>query len=132
MILANLQIILPPEIEGARVAGHNKLCHINQSSENEKKKTWKKISIHDGKNEGIVWAALYYTVQHSALKRQITPGFHEWSKVGGQDEYSTFPLSVSLSAKTQQLKSPIEAELGGASSSVRDKEHGLCSNWNRA
>lgn len=38
MILANLQIILPPEIEGARVAGHNKLCHINQSAEKKKKK----------------------------------------------------------------------------------------------
>lgn len=38
MILANLQIILPPEIEGARVAGHNKLCHINQFAEKEMKK----------------------------------------------------------------------------------------------
>lgn len=102
MILANLPIILPPEIEGARVAGHNKLCHINQSAEKKKKKKdlWKKISIHDGKNECIVWAALYFTVRRSALKRQITPGLHEWSIVGGQDEYSTFPLSVSLSAKT--------------------------------
>ena len=102
MILANLQIILPPEIEGARVAGHNKLCHINQSAEQEKKKkvTGKKISIHDGKNESIVWEALYFTVQHPARKRQITPGLHEWSIVGGQDEYSTFPLTVSLSAQT--------------------------------
>lgn len=43
MILANVELILPPEIEGARVAGHNKLCHINQSTEKtggrEKKKT---------------------------------------------------------------------------------------------
>lgn len=101
MILANLQIILPLEIEGAWVAGHNKLCHINQSAEKKKKKDlWKKISIHDGKNECIVWAALYFTVRRSALKRQITPGLLEWSIVGGQDEYSTFPLSVSLSAKT--------------------------------
>lgn len=27
------ELILPPEIEGARVAGHNKLCRINQSAE---------------------------------------------------------------------------------------------------
>lgn len=82
MILANVELILPPEIEGARVAGHNKLCHINQSTEKtggreKKKRPVKKISIHDGKNERIVRAALYLTVRRSALKRQITPGLHK-------------------------------------------------------
>lgn len=89
VISANLCIILPPEIEVARVVGHNKLCHINQSAGEKKtkqKKLWKKISIGDGKNEYIVWAARCFTVQRSALKRQITPGLHEWSVVGGQDE----------------------------------------------
>lgn len=45
MILANLEIILPPEIEGARVAGHNKLCHINQSAE---KKGGAGVGVWDG------------------------------------------------------------------------------------
>lgn len=45
MILANLEIILPPEIEGARVAGHNKLCHINQSAE---KKGGVGVGVWDG------------------------------------------------------------------------------------
>lgn len=57
-------LILPPEIEGARVAGHNKLCRINQSAEmtgGEGEK--KKISFTTGKNERIVRAAVGCTVR---------------------------------------------------------------------
>lgn len=53
-ILTNMELISPSENEETWVAGHNKLCHMNQSTEKERR-TDKNLQ----KNEGIVGEALY-------------------------------------------------------------------------